>query len=160
MACRPPGSIRSTIAARSWPAGGVTESTVAAPARASATALMLATVTVQIPAANPARANAVASTIVVRIPPGLRATCRKARNGPIRPRRAVDRNPAPQATISSREAATATATPRAAGPPGQQQAGPPARGRADLAADPQLDEAGHGGGDENGVQDPASLRSL
>ena len=88
---------------------------MAAPTRASATALMLATLTDQIPAANPARANAVASTIVVRIPPGLRATCRRARKGPIRPLLWVVRNPARQAMISSRDAATATARPSSPG---------------------------------------------
>ena len=88
---------------------------MAAPTRASATDLMLATVTDQIPAANPARANAVASTIVVRIPPGLRATCRRARKGPIRPLRWVVRNPARQAMISSRDATTATARPSSPG---------------------------------------------
>ncbi len=115
VACVPPGSIRFTIAARSCPAGGTTASTVAAPTRASATALMLATLTDQIPAAKAARANAVASTIVVRIPPGLRATCRRARNGPIRPLLRVVRNPARQAMISSRDAATATAMPSSPG---------------------------------------------
>ena len=88
---------------------------MAAPTRASATALMLATLTDQIPAANPARAKAVASTIVVRIPPGLRATWRRARNGPIRPLLRVLRNPARQAMISSLEAATATAMPSSPG---------------------------------------------
>ena len=83
MAARPPGSMRSTIRARLPPGGGVTVSTAAAPTRASATRWMFCSVTDHMATAKPASANAVPSTIVVRIPPGRRATCRRARNRPM-----------------------------------------------------------------------------
>jgi hypothetical protein len=74
---------------------------------------MLATVTVQIPAANPARANAVASTMwcASRRACGDVAEGGTARSGP----GARGRNPARQATISSRDATTAMAMPSSPG---------------------------------------------
>ena len=73
-AMRPLGSARATTAPRSFPAGTVTVSTVGAPAWVVATRRSLSRPTDQAVTANVASAKAVASTIVVRTPPGRRAT--------------------------------------------------------------------------------------
>ena len=93
------------------PGGTPTVSTVGAPTSAAATRCSLPRPTVQAVTANVASAKAVASTIVVRVPPGRRATCRSARNRPRPPRVPVRAKAARQARGSSRDAMTATARP-------------------------------------------------
>ena len=74
VAIRPPGSALATMVPRSLPAGVLTVSTVGAPTSMAATRRWLPRPTDQALTAKAASAKAVASTMVVRTPPGRRAT--------------------------------------------------------------------------------------
>ncbi len=99
------------MAPRFLPAGTPTVSTTGAPTSAAATRCSLFRSTAQAVTANVHSAKAVASTIVVRVPPGRRATWRSARNRPMLPRVPVLAKADRQASGSSREAITAMASP-------------------------------------------------